>query len=251
MIVGPYTLYPRLESAEHQVQLQLGHTVRHCKKKYTALALVKDKRGTIRLLAIATSNYNTKPKLLSLGSCTVLESNPSALPKVTECLQRWIDEQMGHQIVKVSPLAKPQRKRRRMELFDEDTQPAKKHKPKSVTKKVPTAQKAQVVKTMLAGTVEDLPEQMQPVHASTPLSQGISLQWPTASSTNLSLRLQLEEREIRLMQHQLISNELHSHEERERILQQLNDQRLRNLENQQMLLQALLYNSTGADQKFV
>ncbi len=247
--MGPHLLYPRLVSPNGVVALQIGYIIKHRKKNYTTLALLEDRKGP-KLLAVASSNYKSQPKVLSLGSCQVVSTDPSELSTVTDCLQQWMDEHKENCIVKASPgVKKLERKRRRTQPFDEQaTKPKAKHKPAMVQERP-----KKKIKLVQGPSVEDLPAEpvlLKTLHiprtvdpTPTPSLHAVSM------TSQLALRLSLEKRELQQVQHQILQNELHSQAEHERIQQQINEQRLRSLENEQLLLQAVLYGGASSLEK--
>jgi hypothetical protein len=280
-VVDGHSIYPRMVSADGEMKLQLGDLILIRKTKYRLLAIVLDKRGVTKLLAVRDDHLEQKPQLLSAATCQLLPSDDANLDVLTSCLQTWINTKLKltqkegsctKPIPKENPKQRARREHRRPQPYEEpvttgslkrkadaSVKPAKKLRvglneiyPK--TTNLPSSPLHDGAKTMTTpGTTESTA--LLPPLATHHLAVTPTLEFGSSPPT-LSLQLSLHKRSLQDLQNDMIRNEIHAHEqlqqfqlnaheERQRILHMVEEQRARALQDEQLLLQSILLHPTN------
>ncbi len=266
---GHYELYPQLVSPGGAVKLQIGDLISFRRRMYRVLSLAKDKTQHTKVLAVADGQYDTKPKLLSLESCNVLQAEPADETSITKCLGEWIGAQKVPPKVIKAPTTVYTREKRQVNKplpFDECS---KAHpKEKRVRKAITTLKSNKRTKTIC--------EEAQPQSLLQPKPKSSNCTQITTSASTarhevtepqlesqlyqcpadipLALRLRINKQELQALRYDLIKSELRSNQERDRIElrsnqerdrieRQIYEERLHELQNEQLLISALAHTS--------
>lgn len=250
--VAHHLLYPKLNSSGGVTKLQMGDLIQFRRKMYRVLSVVKDKTGSVKLLSVADRMYRCKPKLLSPKSCQSLQGEPADGAAIAECLQKWIDLQDSPPQRAIQPALSSRSPRQHLkpQPFEEECKPK------------PTCKKVRKL------PVEDLPNKKQKTTSKPPAVHRIQeVQSPSSPATKapvesisrrevlkspglelkpsleLSLRMKINEQQLRALRYDFLQHQLQACQERERIEKQIYEERLNNVQNEQLLLEALAHGS--------
>lgn len=278
-VVDDHSIYPRMVSADGEMKLQLGDLILIRKTKYRLLAIVIDKKGVTKLLVVRDDHLEQKPQLLSAATCQLLPSDDANLGVLTSCLQTWINTKLKptqkersctKPIPKENPKQRVRREHHKPQPYEEpvttrslkrkadaSVKPAKKprvgsNEPKPTN--LPSSPPHDSAKTT---TTPGTTESTAPLPSLAKHSPAVA---PTlelgSSSPTLSLQLSLHKRSLQDLQNDMIRNEIHAHEqlqqyqlnaheERQRILHILEEQRACALQDEQLLLRSVLLQTTN------